>query len=456
MDNLNKSNQAEKKAKKEADLQINADTILTMNSADEILYNKSIIIKDGIIIDILDTQIADEKYIAQEKIKADDKIVMPGFINTHTHISMAYFKGLADDLPLDKWLQEYIWPAEAKCINPDFVYQSSLHGIAELIMHGITMFNDMYFIPQETVKACSDSGMRAILGDIVLDFPMGDFHKPEENLKKLYNHLESVKDNKLIDFSISPHSVYACSEESWKLAIETAKREKLLLHTHLSETKKEVDDCKLQKNGKTPVQYLYDLGAFETNFIFAHGVHLEKEDFKLIKNSNCSVAVNLHSNLKLASGIIPLKDYLDNNIIVSFGTDGVASNNTLNISNELSTVAKLFKTIYNDPSFLTAKELVKMATFNAAKALGKDKEIGSLETGKYADLICIDFQGFESQPVYDPFSYIIYSMNSEKISNVVINGKIVLKDKKLQTIDEDLLLENAKRNKQTIISRIQS
>ena len=416
-------------------------------STDDVLNDKSVVIKDSKIIDITDFDTCKKKYFSRQTISAEKQIVMPGFINTHCHIAMSFFKGLADDLPLDKWLNEHIWPAEAQYINREFVYDASLHGIAELIKNGVTCFNDMYFITQQTARACVKSGMRAMLGgELVLDFTIGKFHKPEDFLINLRQNIEYVADKPLLDLSIAPHSVYTTSKKSWEMAIETAIKENLLLHTHLCETEKEVLDCK-KKYAKTPVEFLDSMGAFETNLIFAHGIHLENSDFDLIKNKNCSVSINLHSNLKLASGIPPIGKYLENGTRISFGTDGVASNNTLSISDEISTAAKLFKALYKNPSFLPAKELVKMATIGGAKALGKEKVIGSIEIGKSADIICVDIDNFQCQPVYDPFSYIVYSMNRQNIKHVIINGQTVMKDRKLLTIDEEVLLENVYKYK---------
>jgi 5-methylthioadenosine/S-adenosylhomocysteine deaminase len=438
------------------DLIINAGILVTVDANNSVLYNKSVVVKDGTIIDILDTAECKQKYNLDalhsgslKIISAENQIVMPGFINTHTHIPMSYFKGLADDLPLDKWLNEYIWPAETRCINREFIYDASLHGIAELIRNGITCFNDMYFIPQETVNACRESGMRAVLGDVVIGFPMGDFHKAENNLKHLLDNIDSVADTDLIDFSIAAHSVYACSEASWKMSIKAALDNGLMIHTHLCETEKEVADCKKQY-GKSPVKFLYDLGAFDTKLIFAHGVHLHKDDFALIKGKDCSVAVNLHSNMKLASGILPMEEYLSHEVNVSFGTDGVASNNTLSISDEINTASKLFKVIYKDPSYLPAQELVKMATINGARALGKDNITGSIEVHKSADIVCIDIDNAQCQPVYDPFSYIVHSMNRQRIRHVIINGRIVLNNGETTTIDSARLMDNVKKYKKIV------
>ena len=425
--------------KKRVDLKIHCGRLLPIHPENIELTQRTLIINNGKIEAI--TSYADsEEYEASEVISAEKQLVLPGFINTHTHIGMAYFKGLGDDLPLESWLKDHIWPAEDKYINAEFIYKSSLHGIGELIKNGTTCFNDMYFITEETAKACINTGMRGVLGGgVILDFPLGEYHKPEEFIEIFNKNIEFIKDSTLVNVTVAPHSVYTVNQETWKIAIEMARQGNFLLHTHLCETEKEIFDCK-KRYGKSPVQFLYDLGAFDTKFIFAHGIYLEDNDFALITGKDCSLAVNLHSNLKLASGIPPLAKYIKHDINISFGTDSVASNNVLSISDEISTAGKLYKAYYKDAAYLPAKELVKMATINAAKALGLEDRIGSIEIGKEADIICIDINNFQCQPVYDPFSYIVYGMNRGNISTVVVQGRVLMKDKKLQTIDEEELL----------------
>jgi 5-methylthioadenosine/S-adenosylhomocysteine deaminase len=425
---------------RKVDTIINAGTLLTVNRQNDVLYDTIVVICDGLIVDICHKS-KQNKYIADRVISAEDSIVMPGFINTHTHIPMSYFKGLADDYPLETWLQKYIWPTEARCINPTFIYEASLHGIGELIKNGITMFNDMYFIPAETARACHKAGIRAKLCSIGLDFPMGNFFHPDMS----FVSVDSILDSKLIDFCIGPHSVYVASQKTWERAISLAREKNLHIHTHLCETKTEVKNC-ISQTDRTPVKYLYDLGAFQSKFVMAHGVHLTEEDMDILADSDCSLAMNLHSNLKLASGIPPIALYLKHNINISIGTDSVASNNTLSISDEIATAGRLYKTIYDDPTFLPAADLVRMGTINGAKALGVENVTGSIEIGKSADIICIDVGNFQSQPNFNPFSTIVYGMNRELITDVMVNGRVLMSDRKLTTIDEAELYANARQN----------
>jgi len=430
------------------DLKVDCGTLLTVNLTNDVLKNTSLIIHNGRIIDIIHTA-ESHKYTPKNTINAQNHIVMPGLVNTHTHIGMAYFKGLADDLALESWLQDYIWPAEAKHINPQFVKEASLHGIGEMIKNGITFFCDMYFLPTETVNSCKQAGIRATICDIGMDVPIEGVHEPQRNFSHIEEYQESVADHPLVNYCLGVHSVYTCSQNTLELAIKTAQKHDMLLVSHLCETQKESTDC-LKLTGKNPVQYLYDLGIFDQRFLFAHGVHLCKDDIQLIADKPCSLSLNIHSNLKLASGIPPLADYLKNKINISFGTDSVASNNTLSILAEISTAAKLYKAIYSDPTFLPAVELVRMATINGAKALCADHETGSLEIGKSADFICINTESFQAQPIYDPYSHIVYACNSSDIDHVIIAGKIIMQNRQLLTIKEDDLLANARKYAQTV------
>jgi 5-methylthioadenosine/S-adenosylhomocysteine deaminase len=260
--------------------------------------NKAVVINAGKILDIVNIDECKGMYNATELISAEEHIVMPGFINTHTHLPMVYFKGIADDLPLDIWLRDYIWPVESKCINPDFIFEASLHGVSELIKNGITFFNDMYFIPLETAKACKQLGMRAVLCNAILDFSINDYDKSETCFDKLYECIEMTKDNPLIEISQSLHSVYTCTLETWKRAIEIARKENILIHTHLCETIKEVEECKLKYKGMSPIKLLDSINAFDERLIFAHGIYLDEEDFNILKCKNSSVSMNIHSNLK--------------------------------------------------------------------------------------------------------------------------------------------------------------
>ncbi|MDA3814270.1 MAG: amidohydrolase [Candidatus Cloacimonetes bacterium] len=420
------------------DILLNNGLILEFNKKPEI---KSITIKDGSILEV--GKNLEKKYKATHIIDATDKIVMPGFVNTHSHVAMSYFKGLSDDLPLQEWLSEHIWPVEAKFLSAEFVKDAALHGCAEMIKNGITTFSDMYFFGDQTAESAEKAGIRAVLGEGVLDFPVANYQNADEifaYIRKMHNKYEK---NELIDFAVAPHAIYTCGKENLIKAKDLALELGILLHIHLSETKQEVQDC-LKKNRLRPVEYLDSIGFFEGNVVVAHALWLDENEQNILAKNNSSIAINTSSNLKLASGFSSFKNYLDHGFNLSIGTDGVASNNNLSILQEISLLAKLQKALNDDPTILPAKEMIQIATIGGAKALKKSEQIGSIEVGKKADLILIDIDNIEAQPMYDPYSHLVYSSASEQIKDVIINGKIVMKDRELINIDAKELIEKAK------------
>ena len=425
------------------DLIIRKGFVLQFDKNDDLFKKKSIAIDKGKILEIGKTEVLSKKYAPKQTVDAENKIVMPGFINTHTHLAMSYYKGLADDLPLMDWLQKHIWPAENHFMKKVLVYDAALHGAAEMIKNGITTFNDMYFFGDETAQACEKVGIRAVLGEGVLDFPVANYQNADEILTYIKRMNEKYKDNELIDFAVAPHAIYSCGKENLIKVKELASKLDLLVHIHLSETESEVDEC-LKKHKFRPVEYLDSIGFFENKVILAHGIWIDEHEMDILAKNNVSVSINTKSNLKLANGFTPIKEYLEKEINLSLGTDGVASNNNLSVFEEMGIVSTLHKTINNDPIFLPTEQIVKMATINGAKTLNKETEIGSIEIGKKADLILIETDDICIQPIYDLFSHLVYSITSEQIKDVIINGKIVMKDRKLINIDEEMLIDKAK------------
>ncbi len=418
-----------------------------------------LLIKNGLVLDfeqkteVKDVAIDDGKIIAVGKdlknydplkvIEAQNKIVVPGFANTHTHAGMSYFKGLADDLPLMKWLTKFIWPTEKAFLSPKFVYDAALIGCAEMVKNGITIFNDMYFFGEQTAKAAEKVGIRAILGEGVLDAPVANYQKADEIFSYIKKMNEKFKEHELIDFAIAPHAIYTCGKENLIKAKDLAEKLDLLLHIHLSETRQEVEDC-IKKHGMRPAQYLNSFGFFEGKVIAAHAIWLDEKEQEILANNDVSIAINTSSNLKLASGFDSFKSYIDHNVNLSIATDSVASNNNLSIIEEMSLTAKLQKVLNDDPTVLPAKQMVKIATLDGAKALDKSAYLGSIQIGKKADLILVDIDNIESQPLYDPFSHLVYSLSSEQIKDVIINGKMIMENRKLLNVDENELIEKAR------------
>jgi len=431
------------------DILIKNGLIVTINKQMDVIPNGAIAIKDGRIIQIHKTENLEKKFSAKKIFDAESKIVMPGFINAHTHIPMTYFRGLADDLPLQEWLQNYIWPAEAKFVSEEFVYLAALHGEAELVKNGITMFNDMYFFPEQTAKAASKVGIRAIVGQGIVDFPNANYKEPKQALDNAVKYQKEFANNELINFAIAPHSIYSCSPETLQLASETAQKHNMLLHIHISETQKEVEDC-LKQHHKRPLKYLNDIGFLDSNVVIAHGIWVDEEELNILKEKDISVAITTESNLKLASGFMPIKKYIEKGINLCLGTDGVASNNNLSILEEMDFTAKIHKAYNKNPTILPSPEVVKMATLNSAKALRKESELGSLKVGKKADIILIDTNKLELLPIYNVYSHLVYTISSNAICDVIIDGKLIMENRKLLTVDEDEIIDKAKFYKKKI------
>ncbi|MCB5245142.1 MAG: amidohydrolase [Candidatus Cloacimonetes bacterium] len=436
---------------KEIDLLIKGGIILCMDNEMQNLENYQIAIDNGRIIDICSTESKD--YIARKILDASDCIIMPGLINAHTHLPMTYFRGLADDLPLEIWLNNYIWPLEAKILNRKFIYNASLHGAAEMLKNGITQIHDMYFDMPAIADACTKVGLRAIIGEAFLDSNTSSPEKLPELGNKMLQMRQRYKDNPLVDFNLAPHSIYGCSRKTLEKCAQIAEETGILLHMHLSETKSEVEQC-VQDYGLKPVFYLKDIGILDLPAVYAHGVWMDEEEIELLSEVPASIAICTESNLKLASGILPLATYKKYGVNLCFATDGVASNNNLDILSEMDVTAKLHKVMNKDPAFLPAVDIVKMATCDAAKALGISRKRGSLEVGKDADICIFNLSELESQPLYNPYSHIVYAMTSRNVRDVIVNGKIMLENGRLTQVDESALIATAKEQKEYILKQL--
>lgn len=425
-------------APQQADLIIRAGYILAMDEDLNVFQDHCLAVKDGKIAAIYPAWT--KMWTAPETIDAPDSIVIPALINTHTHLPMTYFRGLADDLPLDVWLHKYIWPIEARVLNDEVIRDAALHGACEMIKNGIGMAHDMYFNMRAVADACSQAGMRALIGEAVIEARRSGNGAPGSLIAEHKAHYAS---DPLIDFNLCPHSIYACSRATLELCVEAAQMQDLLLHIHLSETEQEALNC-LKDNGKRPVHYLEELGMLELPLLLAHAIWVDDDELDLLASKAVSIASCTDSNLKLGSGILPLKAYLDRKINVSLATDGVASNNDLDLLSELGNTARLHKTITKDPSFLPASEALKLVTINAAKALGVEHLRGSLEVGKDADICILGLDDLQCQPLYNPYSHVVYAMGSKHVRHMIIAGRQVLKDGRLTQVDEGELIAKAK------------
>jgi 5-methylthioadenosine/S-adenosylhomocysteine deaminase len=405
--------------------------------------NELSIIKDGFVAisenKILALGEANEikKYQAKEIIDAGNSIVMPGLINTHTHAAMTYFRGLADDLPLDIWLNKHIWPAEAEYVNAEFVKQASELACLEMIKAGVTSYNDMYFFGEAMAEPAIKSNLRALIGITGIDFK-----DPDLALKEAVELSKKYKNNEFIKIVLAPHGIYTCSKENLLKIKKVAEEENLRIHIHVSETKKEVEDS-IKNNGKSPVEYLEELGLLSDKLMAAHSVWLSDNDLEIYKNRGVKVAHCPISNMKLASGVAPLKKMLEMKITVGLGTDGAASNNTLDLFSDMRATALMNKVNNFNPTAISAREVVKMATIDGAKVIGMEKEIGSLEVGKKADMITINLDKPHLTPIYDPYSHLVYCVNADDVENVIVNGKVIMRNKEVKMLDEEKILKQA-------------
>ena len=429
--------------KKNASIIISASWIFTANSEDQLLYDYSVVIKDNKIIDLVHQSKVFSEYEADEIYQLTDHILIPGLINTHTHASMSLFKGFADDLSLQDWLNNYIWPAEKKFVNSSFVRDGSILALSEMIKAGVTTFNDMYFYPDATAEASIELGVRSNIGLVVLDFPTNYASDPEDYLSKGFEFRDRWRNEDLITTSIAPHAPYSVSDEAFALINTYSEELGINIHLHLHETQREIDDS-INRYGITPVQRLNNLGIINPSLIAAHCVYLNEQDIAILAKNKVSIVHNPSSNMKLGSGIADVAKMLKQNLNVSLGTDSSASNNRLDIMEEMRIASLLLKGTTKSPELLSATQAIKMATINGAKALGLESIIGSIEKNKIADLVAIDLNSIENQPIYNPLSTLVYSSSKSDVSYVWINGKVKLKEKKLVNVDEEKIMQTAK------------
>lgn len=370
---------------------------------------------------------------ALKVIDARGGIIMPGLVNTHTHAAMTLFRGLADDLPLMSWLHDHIFPAEA-ALDHRKVYAGALLACAEMIMSGTTTFCDMYLFEDAVAQAAQSAGMRAVVGEVLFDFPSPHYGTWEQGLVYTERLIESYRGNPLITIAVEPHSPYLCAPELLNLAFGLACRHQLPLVIHLAETESEVQTLR-QRYGRSPVEHLEALGVLAPNVLACHCVMVSETDIDRLKRCGVNVSHNPESNMKLASGIAPVPELLAAGICVGLGTDGAASNNNLDLFLEMDTAAKLHKVNRLDPTVLDAATVLRMATIDGARALGLNERIGSLEPGKQADVILIDTYKPHLTPLYHPASQLVYAAKGSDVTSVIINGRVVMENGHVLTFD---------------------
>jgi len=422
------------------DLLIKNGMILTMNAELQIIEKGAVRVRNGVIISV-GKDAADGSHDAQTlEIDAQGGIIMPGLINSHTHAAMTLFRGLADDLPLMEWLNDHIFPAESR-ITADMVYRGTLLACAEMLLSGTTCFCDMYLFEEEVAKAAAKVGMRAVVGEVLYDFPSPCYGPLDKGFEYVSTMMEKWKDHPLITVAVEPHSTYTCSPELLKRAADMTRTQQVPLVIHVAETRNEVKLIK-EKYGKTPVKFLADLGILGPNLVACHSVHLTREERALYRQFDVKVAHCPESNMKLASGVAPVPEFLSEGICVALGTDGCASNNDLDLFLEMDSAAKLHKVFSMNPEAVDATTAVKMATINGAKALGLDGIIGSLEPGKRADIIVVDTRSPHMVPMYNPYSQLVYAANGSDVMTSIVDGKVLMDNRNLTTLNVDQVMDD--------------
>jgi 5-methylthioadenosine/S-adenosylhomocysteine deaminase len=425
------------------DTLIHAKWIIPVEPKNTVYENYAIATKDGKIESILPSDKARDKFNANEEHHLDQHVLIPGLINAHTHAAMNLFRGLANDLPLMDWLNNHIWPAEGKWVNSEFVNDGTELAVAEMIRGGTTCFNDMYFFPDHTAEVCAHVGMRVVVGLILIDFPTAWAEDADEYIFKGEQVHDTYRHNPLINTAFAPHAPYTVSDEPLKRVNVLAEELDIPIHMHIHETAFEIEQG-IEQHAKRPLQRLSELGLLSSRMLAVHMTQLEKDEIKDLAKLGVSVAHCPESNLKLASGFCPVGDLIRAGVNVCLGTDGVASNNDLDMIGEMRTAALLAKAVANDSTCLDAHTTLKMATLNGAKALGLDETIGSLKKGKQADIVAINLDQLETTPLYDPVSQIVYSGNRQQVTDVWIAGKQLLKNRELTTMEYGRLMEKAK------------
>ncbi len=416
------------------DTLIEARWVIPVETPRQVLAQHAIVISDGLIRDILPSAEAHAKYTARRRFQLNEHVLIPGLINLHTHAAMTLLRGLADDLPLMDWLNGHIWPAEAKFVSPEFVRDGTLLACAEMFRGGVTCFNDMYFFPAAAAQAALSAGMRAAIGMIVVEFPTAYAADADDYLSKGLAVRDELRGEPLLSFTLAPHAPYTVSDKTFAKVLTYAEQLDLPIHIHLHETHDEIEES-LRQYGVRPIERLHRLGLLGPNLIAVHMVQLNTEEIRLLAEHGCHVAHCPSSNLKLASGIGPVVEKLEHNVNVGLGTDGAASNNRLDIFAEMRLAALLAKGQSRQAAALPAHQSLAMATINAARALGIDHLTGSLAIGKAADITAVDLSAPETQPCYDVASHLVYAAGRENVSHVWVNGRLVLDERRLTTID---------------------
>jgi len=425
------------------DLVVLGGTIVTMDEGRRVIEDGGIAVARGRIVAVGTRGEIGNRYAPRQTVDATGRMIIPGLINGHTHIPMTLFRGLADDLDLQDWLTKYIFPAEAKNVSEEFVRAGTRLGLAEMIRGGTTTYCDMYYFEDAIADETAKAGVRGVLGETLIDFPVADNKTNAEGMAYVERFVQKWKGNELIVPAIAPHAPYTVSEEHLKAVRAFSDRTGAPIVTHISETQREVDDS-VKAKGRSPVDYLEGIGFLNDRVIAAHVVWPRGDEIEILIRRKVGVVHNPQSNMKLAAGVAPVPKMLAAGVLLGLGTDGAASNNDLNMWEEMDTAAKLHKVFSGDPKVISALQAFELATIRGAQAIHLEKEIGSIETGKRADLVIVARDDLNQIPLYNIYSDLVYATKAADVQTVIINGRILMRDRLLLTLDEAAIKQSAR------------
>jgi 5-methylthioadenosine/S-adenosylhomocysteine deaminase len=425
------------------DLLITNGIVVTVDSARRVLNPGAVAIRGNTIVGVGSPSDIASAFKGRDTIDATGRVVMPGLINTHTHAPMVLYRGLGDDLALMDWLQKYIFPAEAKTVSPAFVRTGTELAVLEMIRSGTTAYVDMYYFEEEIARTTKAAGMRGVLGQTIIEFPVADAKTPAQALARAEAFIKEFHKDDLITPAVAPHAVYTNDAASLRQARDLAIKYGVPLVIHVAETEAETP-LSLERHQARPIAALEALGIFSARVIAAHGVWVEPSEIQVLKTHGVGVAHNPESNMKLASGTAPVPQYLEANVALGLGTDGAASNNDLDMFEAMRQAAFLHKLQSKDPRVVSARVAIEMATLGGARVLGRERELGSLETGKLADLIVVRMDQPRQTPMYDPISHLVYATRGDDVETTIVNGRVLMRNGKVLTINQESVLAAAR------------
>ncbi|HEX8069663.1 MAG TPA: amidohydrolase [Pyrinomonadaceae bacterium] len=436
-------------APRAVDLLVTGGTVVTMDERGDVIEDGAVAVQGGRIVEVGPADRLARRYAARETLDARGRAVLPGLINGHTHVPMTLFRGIADDLDLNEWLTKYIFPAERLNVTEAFVRAGTRLGLIEMIRGGTTTYCDMYYFEDAVADETARAGVRGVLGETVIDFPVADNKTWAEAMAYADRFVAKWRGHALVVPAIAPHAPYTVSEEHLKEVRQFSDRTGAAVVTHVAETRKEIADV-TSAHGASPVDYLARIGFLSNRVVAAHTVHITAEEIDVLKRLGVGAVHNPQSNMKLASGVAPVPQMLAAGVALGLGTDGAASNNDLDMWEEMDTAAKLHKLTTGDPRVVTAREALQLATIGGARALHLEREVGSLEAGKRADLIVVDLDSPHQTPRYNIYSHLVYATKAADVRTVVIEGRVVMRDRRLLTLDEPATLRAARLYRERI------